>query len=184
MNRKALAILMGAVAVSALSGGPAGAGELRVVTRVVEDKQTVTCTTDGKGPVVCETRTGGADCAHGPGAGEKHVVVITDDKKGGPDGVDVDVQVIDNGKGPEKRVVVVRRSMHDGADVNKDGMITKREFIAGAEKRFAELDKNKDGVLNKEEATPPMPPLPDIEGMAPLPPLPPVPPAPPAPPAP
>lgn len=172
MNRTALAIVVGTVVVT----GSAAAGETRTVTRVVEDKQTVICTTDGKGPVTWESKDGSAT-----GPGEKHVVVITDDEKGGqPDGVEVNVQVIDNGKGPEKRVVVVRRSMHEGADANKDGMITKREFIAGAEKRFAELDKNKDGVLSKEEAIPPLPPLPEIEGIAPLPPVPPAPPAPPA----
>lgn len=158
MNRKALAILMGAVAVSAVSGGLASAGESRVVTRVVEDRQTVTCTTDGKGPVVCETRASGPDCAHGPGAGEKHVVVITDDKKGGnPEGVDVNVQVIDNGKGPEKRVIVVRRSLLDDADSDKDGMVSRAEFLAHAEKHFAEMDRDKSGTLSREEAMPDMP---------------------------
>lgn len=151
MNRTALAILVGSVAMT----GYAAAGETRTETRVVEDKQTITCTTDGKGPVVWESKDGHKEAAGAPG--QKHVVVITDDKEGHEDGVDVNVQVFDSGKGPEKRVVVVRRSMHDNADANKDGMITKREFIAGAEKRFAEMDKNKDGVLTKEEAMPQMP---------------------------
>jgi hypothetical protein len=180
MNRTVLAILVGTVAMT----GYATAGETRTVTHDIKDKKTVICTTDGKGPVTCETKTGEAAGAPMPGVGERRVVVITDDKVGHPDGEDVNVQVIDDGTGAKKHVVVVRRSMHDGADANKDGMISKREFIAGAEKRFAEMDKNKDGVLSKEEATPPMPPLPPIEGMAPLPPLPPMSPMPPAPPAP
>jgi EF hand len=180
MNRTALAILVGTVAMT----GYAAAGETRTVTRVVEDKQIVTCTTDGKGPVVCETKQGEAAGAPAPGGGDRRVVVITDDNEGHADGDDVNVQVLEDGKGTDKRVIVIRRAMHDNADANKDGMITRREFIAGAEKRFAEMDKNKDGVLSKEEAMPPMPPMPPIEGLPPLPPLAPLPPAPPAPPAP
>jgi Ca2+-binding EF-hand superfamily protein len=38
-----------------------------------------------------------------------------------------------------------------GADTNKDGAVTLDEVLAVAEKRFAERDRNKDGVLDKAD---------------------------------
>jgi hypothetical protein len=142
----------------------------------VEDKN-VKCTTTENGnqkKVVCIAGDG-----QGPGPeeleGGPHVVAP---------GNDVDVQVFNDGK-TEKRVVIVRTKMgSDGADENKDGKVSRKEFLARAEKHFAELDRDKNGVLEKDELHPPMPPLPPLPpGVAPLPPVPPVPPVPPAPPA-
>jgi hypothetical protein len=92
---------------------------------------------------------------------------------------DVNVQVFKHDKGGEQRVVIVRRSYSDGADTNKDGKVTRKEFIVRAEKHFNELDENKDGALSKEEARPPIPPIPPVPSIPPLPPMPPTPPAPP-----
>ena len=93
----------------------------------------------------------------------------------GQDG-DVDVQVFrDEGRG-ENRVVVIRRSRRDGADTNKDGKVSRKEFMSRAEKHFDEMDENNDGSLSPEEAQPPMPPLPPMPPMPPMPPVPPVPP--------
>ena len=115
--------------------------------------------------------------------GEDHrVVVVTEDERGQP-GDDVNVQVTRTPDGQEKRVVIVRRGFDD-ADTNKDGKITKKEFLARAEKHFEEMDKNHDGSLSKEEARPPMPPMPPLPPLPPVGAVPPVPPAPPAPPAP
>lgn len=36
-------------------------------------------------------------------------------------------------------------------DINKDGKISKEEFIKAAEKRFKLLDKNNDGFIDKKE---------------------------------
>lgn len=36
-------------------------------------------------------------------------------------------------------------------DTDGDGAISKAEFLAGAEERFAKLDQNSDGVISKEE---------------------------------
>ncbi len=82
----------------------------------------------------------------GSDKGEKKVVVET-----------VDVQVTEDGKQLEKKVVIVRRSMLEGADTNGDGMISKPEFLAHAEKHFAEMDRDKSGQLSKDEAMPQMP---------------------------
>ena len=86
---------------------------------------------------------------------------------------DVNVQVFKDDQGGEQRIVIVRRSSHDGADTNKDGKVSRKEFMSRAEKHFDEMDKNDDGALSSEEAHPPMPPMP------PMPPIPPVPPVPP-----
>jgi hypothetical protein len=136
--------------------------------QTIERKETVVCTSsDGS----ISNRTSGQN---------GQFVVQTDDNYGQDIGDDVNVQVFNDGNGEEKRVIVVRRVQHDNADANKDGMITRREFMSKAEKRFAELDRNRDGVLSKEEAQPPLPPLPPLPPMAPVPPIPPVPPVPPA----
>jgi len=37
------------------------------------------------------------------------------------------------------------------ADVNDDGQVTKQEFLDAASKRFQKLDRNGDGVLNKQD---------------------------------
>lgn len=36
-------------------------------------------------------------------------------------------------------------------DINKDGKITRAEFTDAADKRFAKMDKNGDGVLDKSD---------------------------------
>ena len=41
--------------------------------------------------------------------------------------------------------------MLQGAGANKDGVITLDEVLASAEKRFARLDRNKDGVIDKAD---------------------------------
>ncbi len=41
--------------------------------------------------------------------------------------------------------------MLQGADANKDGVITLDEALAAAEKRFAVLDRNKDGAIDKAD---------------------------------
>ncbi len=115
-------------------------------------------------------------CTSGAGA-EQNWQMDTEDNVGGGPGEDVNVRVFKDGKGGEKHVVVVRRVEHGNADTNKDGKVTRREFLDRAEKHFAELDKNDDGALSKEEAQLPMPPLPPIPGLPPVPPVPPAPPS-------
>ena len=56
----------------------------------------------------------------------------------------------DAGSGPTGRGVPMLR-MLQGADANKDGVITLDEALAFAEKRFALLDRNKDGALDKAD---------------------------------
>jgi hypothetical protein len=87
--------------------------------------------------------------------------------------------VFSSGDG-EERVVIIRRERHerDDADTNKDGKVSRREFLKKAEDRFERLDRNGDGSLDKTEAHPPMPPLPPIPGVPPIPPVPPAPPVP------
>jgi Ca2+-binding EF-hand superfamily protein len=48
------------------------------------------------------------------------------------------------GRGPGRRILRLLRD----ADANKDGAITLDEAMAAAEKRFAGLDRNKDGVID------------------------------------
>ena len=67
----------------------------------------------------------------------------------------------------DERIFIYRtlRDHHDGADANKDGKVTKREFMDRAEKRFKDRDKNNDGTLDKGETMPepftmPVPPMP------------------------
>lgn len=166
--------------VGALSGNAIAAEKT-----VAQEKKTITCTSEGSGPVVWDQKDGGAVVVHKGHAGHEgnsNIVVQTDDNFGGHGG-DVNVQVIRTNEGPDKKIVIVRRMAHDSADENKDGMITRREFMKKAETHFAALDENKDGVLSKAEAAPPMPPMPHIPDMPPIP-APPAPPSPPAPPAP
>lgn len=110
------------------SAGP-DTGEKKVI---VEEKQ-VTCTALGGAAPVCKV------------------------VEGGRPGESVEVEVTDDGKRVEKKVVVIRRSMLEGADTNGDGLISKPEFLAHAERHFSEMDRDKDGQLSKDEATPPMP---------------------------
>ena len=57
------------------------------------------------------------------------------------------------GEGPKK--MFDKKGHHERMiqkfDENKDGQITKDEFIAESEKRFAEIDTDGDGVLTSEE---------------------------------
>ena len=41
-------------------------------------------------------------------------------------------------------------------DANKDGKVSKEEFIKGHEAMFSKMDANKDGVLDKAEMGKPM----------------------------
>lgn len=41
--------------------------------------------------------------------------------------------------------------MFQNLDKDGDGVVTKAEFLAGAEARFAKMDKNGDGVLTKDD---------------------------------
>jgi hypothetical protein len=127
------------------------------------EKKTI-CTTDGQGP---------GPTWHQKDGPQVHVV------PGGEQNVDVQVFNHGDGKG-ENRIVIVRRHSMDNADANKDGKVSRKEFLARAEKHFAEMDKNGNGSLEGDEMHPPMPPMPP--GVPPLPPVPPVPPVPPAPP--
>lgn len=162
--------LVSAAAVAALTVSVA-AEEVRV-------ENNMKCTTTETGnqkTVICMSGDGPP-----PGQSAPQVVV-------GPPGSDgdVDVQVLNDGT-TERRVVIVRNRMGpDSADANKDGKVSRKEFMARAEKHFAELDRNDNGTLEKEELRPPMPPLPPLPplpGMPPMAPLPPVPPVPPVPP--
>jgi hypothetical protein len=60
----------------------------------------------------------------------------------------------DGGQG--EQVIVIRRHdrMHDSADANKDGKVTRREFLDRAERHFKERDKNGDGRLDDSELAP------------------------------
>ncbi len=46
----------------------------------------------------------------------------------------------------------VGQRMFDMHDTNKDGVVSKAEFLEHATKRFAEMDLNGDGEITKEEA--------------------------------
>lgn len=41
--------------------------------------------------------------------------------------------------------------MFEEADANKDGVLSKEEFLARHEKKFAEIDANGDGSISKDE---------------------------------
>ena len=162
-------LLLAASAVAVLT-----AASVAAETRV-EKKDGMTCTITESGnekKVICTSEDGPTGQN-----GKPHVVVVPE---GQGENADVDVTVTTDGK-TEKRVVVVRRGL-DGADENKDGKVSRKEFLARAEKHFAELDKNNNGTLEGDELHPPMPPMPPLPPGVPMLPEPPVPPAPPAPP--
>lgn len=101
--------------------------------KVVVEEKTVVCTGDGKGPPSCQITQGGTGQTR------------------------VDVEVSKDGRHVEKKVVVIRRSMIDDADTDKDGAVSKAEYLAQAEKNFAAMDKDKSGSLSKQETMPEMP---------------------------
>jgi hypothetical protein len=113
------------------------AGEMAADKKVVVEEKTVVCTDDDKGQTFCKVTK------DGPGQAR----------------VDVDVDVRQDGRRVEKKVVVIRRSVIDDADADKDGVVSKAEYLAQAEKNFVALDKDKSGSLSKEEAMPEMPPV-------------------------
>jgi hypothetical protein len=47
--------------------------------------------------------------------------------------------------------------MLEAADADKDGQVSKAEFMAWSEKHFAEMDRDRNGALSKDEAMPVMP---------------------------
>lgn len=57
------------------------------------------------------------------------------------------------GKPPiSKEADQARAPMLSGRDQNGDGRITLNEYLAGREQSFAQLDKNRDGVISREES--------------------------------
>lgn len=113
--------------------GPTIAGEDPKPGKMVVEEKTVICTADGQADPRCEITQGGSG------------------------GSTVDVEVTRDGNKVEKKVIVIRRPLIDGADANKDGNISKAEFLAQAEKHFAELDRDGNGLLGKDEVMPIMP---------------------------
>jgi hypothetical protein len=111
------------------------AGEMAADKKVVVEEKTVVCTDDDKGQTFCKVT------------------------KDGPGQARVDVDVRQDGHRVEKKVVVIRRSVIDDADADKDGVVSKAEYLAQAEKNFVALDKDKSGSLSKEEAMPATPPV-------------------------
>lgn len=101
--------------------------------KVVVEEKTVLCTGDGKAPPSCKVMQGGSGQTT------------------------VDVEVTQSGKKIDKKVIVIRRPLLDDADSDKDGMVSRAEFLAHAEKHFAEMDRDKSGTLSREEAMPDMP---------------------------
>jgi hypothetical protein len=111
------------------------AGEMAADKKVVVEEKTVVCTDDDKGETFCKVT------------------------KDGPGQARVDVDVRQDGHRVEKKVLVIRRSVIDDADADKDGVVSKAEYLAQAEKNFVALDKDKSGSLSKEEAMPATPPV-------------------------
>jgi len=116
-----------------LAAAPAMASEDPKPGKMVVEEKTVVCTADGPGEPRCEITQGGSG------------------------GATADVEVTRDGNKVEKKVIVIRRPLLDGADANKDGTISKAEFLAQAEKHFAELDRDGNGLLGKDEVMPIMP---------------------------
>ena len=112
---------------------PASAGNAEAPKKVVVEEKTVVCVANGKEEPRCTTTTGGDA------------------------GTSVDVQVTRDGQKVEKKVVVIRRPMLEAADADKDGQVSKAEFMAWSEKHFAEMDRDRNGALSKDEAMPVMP---------------------------
>jgi hypothetical protein len=59
----------------------------------------------------------------------------------------------EEGSSPEKKggERPYKSRMFEENDTDKDGKISKQEYLAGSEKRFAEIDANKDNFLTMEE---------------------------------
>ena len=55
------------------------------------------------------------------------------------------------GDGPGRKGVPLAERMFERHDTNKDGEMSKEEFLAGAEERFTKMDLNGDGKITKEE---------------------------------
>ena len=125
--------ILGPAGLFLIAALPVSAGSDKGEKKVVVEEKQVTCVTSGGAAPVCKMDRG---------------EII---------GETVDVEVTKDGTRVEKRVVVVRRSMLEGADTNGDGMISKLEFLAHAEKHFAEMDRDNSGQLSKDEAMPQMP---------------------------
>ncbi len=71
------------------------------------------------------------------------------------DSNDRNVYTFRQGDGDDEQVIIIRRGRrHDSADANKDGVVTRREFMKRAEKHFKERDKNHNGKLEGEELAP------------------------------
>lgn len=171
-------LLLATASVAVLTMAVAVAEEARV-----EKKNDMTCTTTesaNEKKVVCMSPAGQGAGPTWQNESGNHMMILP---PGAHSQQDVDVQVLNDGDGKgERRVIIVRtRGGHDSADANKDGRVSRKEFLTRAEKHFAELDQDKNGVLEKDEMHPPMPPLPPMPPVPPVAPLPPVPPVPPAP---
>jgi Ca2+-binding EF-hand superfamily protein len=65
-----------------------------------------------------------------------------------------DARRLAQGKPVRRRSVSARppRPYLANVDANRDGRVTRKEFLARREKTFVELDQNRDGVISKDEA--------------------------------
>lgn len=72
---------------------------------------------------------------------------------GNSDGVIEASEIIE--KGSDRRSYYLRRRMHV-LDVNKDGSISKDEFLAGPKERFSVMDLNDDGAITADDLPPRM----------------------------
>lgn len=54
---------------------------------------------------------------------------------------------------PHSRSRTIYKPSWQDADANRDGKVTKEEYMANQEKRFATLDKNRDGILDASDFT-------------------------------
>lgn len=175
-------ILLSLAAFAAASGALAHDKDKDKVIKV-ERKKTCVCSFDGTGgpegylvpsPPPPPPPPGAPVPPHGAATWEMQL----------PDG---DVKVYrhrSGGPGEERMFVYKIRTREDDADTNRDGKITRKEFEKEAQRRFKELDRNNNGVLERDEARPPLPPLPPMPPMPAAPAAPPAPPVPPVPPMP